>query len=1087
MKAGKRTAKEIKQFLEASYQDKPPETIGDFVLDKQLSKKTGKVYYNPQTGKAVVIHRGTQGTTDWLNNLAYITGNYEKTNRYKQGKKTQDRAEAKYGKKNIDTIAHSQGAILARKLGTDTNSIINVNPAYTFEKPAKNEYNIRSSTDVISSLYAPVAKTKEREQNDITIPSQSTTDVLGEHSYEILDRLGEKEIGVGAGNKISSNSIMYKGGKRYSRLGYTGEDIDWIGAGAGASIMLDRMNPQNRGIVFFNEGELVAPPEYYSDSDISEETLPETFDLSESDDEPTTGGKRIFPTNNNSGAVGTAYVNRGTNRYGVRGGAIDRNEYRRLSKLMSRLNRRITKLELSNDTEWNGINVGEQLANIENLLQDLDTLGEDEEGLTGDELQEYLEDAQQQEEEMINNIFNAINEVNEIITGVESSITDVETESDEDTESEEEGAGRMGGKVKKPSLKSFQKGITKMGSTFSKATDAINPMSYAIKNKGTRDAMISSGETTHDYLLPAVVSAGKPIYDATAMTASTMLTGNPVLGKTVADTMWNEMVAKKGNDPRQNQKSKELGVLSETFGKAAAKPYSAALGGGFHDGHSNADKYFKPPKGLRRGNGRADGFKLFDGGRRDIKHDIEDEKRKAEKAEDKARYLARPRPPSPPPRIPLTQDEIGDIFQGYGRRKGGSRLTILEKLYDIVNPPDSFEAWKERNQNRKITKAMKEEIDVQHEAMLMRQKADALERKAKETKEQKIKSAKEYGEFENVGEKEVERIRMTMEDKASKDLRTEGKIAKEDPEYAMEGKGLKGGSNDALMKAALLVGVPIASLVGCVSVGQIYDLIQQYRGRVAPAPQQEEFKEEMPDIEEGGRRKKMKGGNRKQSLLNKMTQLRQTANYFIQTPNLQGDFEDFGLLQHYLLAMEQMLREDLERSNSDTTLNNVENELNDVSTAIVNISRLNFPDDPDTDEEDVGAGRKKSKRGGSKETLKIGRERMGMAQEDIISQLAQKADETKVKRRKIVDELKQKNEMSQMGSEDINITTKQDRNIKKLSQKLDILEEAIKDFVKNEEIIKRKMEELNKHSSKMTKEQAKRFNKLVKKIEKLSL
>jgi hypothetical protein len=39
------------------------------------------------------------------------------------------------------------------------------------------------------------------------------------------------------------------------------------------------------------------------------------------------------------------------------------------------------------------------------------------------------------------------------------------------------------------------------------------------------------------------------------------------------------MVAKKGNDPRQNQKSKELGELSTVFGQALAKPYTAALGG----------------------------------------------------------------------------------------------------------------------------------------------------------------------------------------------------------------------------------------------------------------------------------------------------------------------------------------------------------------------------------------------------------------------------------------------------------------------------------------------------------------------------
>jgi hypothetical protein len=159
------------------------------------------------------------------------------TPRYKKGKSVQDKAEKKYGKENISTIAHSQGAVLARKLGSDTKEVINVNPLYTFERPKKNEYNIRSSTDVVSGLYAPVAKVREvlyphySKKHDITIPSQSATDVLEEHSLRILDRLGDKEIGVGAGNNISFNSIMKSGGRRTKELGYTGDDIDWCGGG----------------------------------------------------------------------------------------------------------------------------------------------------------------------------------------------------------------------------------------------------------------------------------------------------------------------------------------------------------------------------------------------------------------------------------------------------------------------------------------------------------------------------------------------------------------------------------------------------------------------------------------------------------------------------------------------------------------------------------------------------------------------------------------------------------------------------------------------------------------------------------------
>jgi len=204
---GKLKADEIKNFVNQSYETNPQSNIGDWVLDAELSNDNAKVYYNPKTNEAVVTHRGTQGASDWGNNVAYALGAYKFTDRYKQGKSVQDKTEKKYGKKNISTLGHSQGAILARELGGDTKEIINVNPAYSFEKPKKNEYNIRSENDVVSSAYAPVAKAREvlfpeySKKHDIKIPSDSVTDVLGNHSADVLDKLGDTEIGQGAGRR----------------------------------------------------------------------------------------------------------------------------------------------------------------------------------------------------------------------------------------------------------------------------------------------------------------------------------------------------------------------------------------------------------------------------------------------------------------------------------------------------------------------------------------------------------------------------------------------------------------------------------------------------------------------------------------------------------------------------------------------------------------------------------------------------------------------------------------------------------------------------------------------------------------------
>ena len=189
-KGGKISIGNLKHFIDNSYSKKPKENIEGYVIDKAISNDIAKTYYNPETGHAVITHRGTSGAKDWANNLAYLTGLYKYTDRYKRGKKAQEATNKKYGKENVSTVGHSQGAVLARHLGEGTKEIINLNPAYVAEKPKKNEYNIKSSSDVVSKL-------KPIHKKDIEIQA-TTSNPLTEHSTEILNRLDvNQEVGRG--------------------------------------------------------------------------------------------------------------------------------------------------------------------------------------------------------------------------------------------------------------------------------------------------------------------------------------------------------------------------------------------------------------------------------------------------------------------------------------------------------------------------------------------------------------------------------------------------------------------------------------------------------------------------------------------------------------------------------------------------------------------------------------------------------------------------------------------------------------------------------------------------------------------------
>jgi hypothetical protein len=209
MKGGKLSATNFKSLLDASYDAKITK-VGDFELDKQLSTKNSKVYINKITGQAVVAHKGTEGLLDWGNNMIYALGGkdaYKKTSRFKQAEKVQNKAEEKYGAKNVSTIGHSQGGLQAELLGGKSREILTLNKATRpFEKNEnKNQYDVRSKGDVVSALNP----FEEKSEKKVEIDSQSYNP-LTEHSGDVLDRL-DKNLMLGEGIK---GGIHLKGHSR---------------------------------------------------------------------------------------------------------------------------------------------------------------------------------------------------------------------------------------------------------------------------------------------------------------------------------------------------------------------------------------------------------------------------------------------------------------------------------------------------------------------------------------------------------------------------------------------------------------------------------------------------------------------------------------------------------------------------------------------------------------------------------------------------------------------------------------------------------------------------------------------------------
>lgn len=217
LSGGKMASGSIQKFLDASYADKgkASQNIDGYDRDNSLSGERVSVYFNPTTGKAVVVHRGSKDIADWGNNLKMAMGwKMSSTNRFKHSKDIQKKAEAKYGKENVITLGHSLGGKIASDVGGESDEIITLNKAtgigWDALKPNQgkqsNETNIRTSLDPVSS--------KGAKNADFTIPSQSLNP-LTEHGLGVLDRVNV-EIGKGRADLTPSTPTFQR--KSYERL-----------------------------------------------------------------------------------------------------------------------------------------------------------------------------------------------------------------------------------------------------------------------------------------------------------------------------------------------------------------------------------------------------------------------------------------------------------------------------------------------------------------------------------------------------------------------------------------------------------------------------------------------------------------------------------------------------------------------------------------------------------------------------------------------------------------------------------------------------------------------------------------------------
>ena len=204
----------LSKTLKSGYlpSDQQLQDINGYSRDGHLSDDYAQVYYHPEKNHAIISHRGTAPTVeDWANNAEFMADSYESTDRYKHAKDIQEKTEEKYGAKNVSTIGHSQGAMLAEKLGSNSKESIGFNrPVNTHEirklkTTKKNHYDIRTARDPVS-----VGQRMQYQSNDaVIIPSVNYFNLAAEHQVDTLDRLNENRL-IGEGLKKHRTTYCHR-------------------------------------------------------------------------------------------------------------------------------------------------------------------------------------------------------------------------------------------------------------------------------------------------------------------------------------------------------------------------------------------------------------------------------------------------------------------------------------------------------------------------------------------------------------------------------------------------------------------------------------------------------------------------------------------------------------------------------------------------------------------------------------------------------------------------------------------------------------------------------------------------------------
>lgn len=180
----------FKKTLQASYMDNAhaeQKLKNDgYILDKEISNRESKAYFNPEENKLLITYRGTSNLKDVGTDLALLTGNIKNTQRYKESKKFSNIAKTKYNVNDATFIGHSLGGSLSSSVADKNDKVFTFNKGYTIlgksTRTRGNEKAFRQEGDIVSLLDTNAKTQKNHGFFSRIIPKYSLLGILKSHS-----------------------------------------------------------------------------------------------------------------------------------------------------------------------------------------------------------------------------------------------------------------------------------------------------------------------------------------------------------------------------------------------------------------------------------------------------------------------------------------------------------------------------------------------------------------------------------------------------------------------------------------------------------------------------------------------------------------------------------------------------------------------------------------------------------------------------------------------------------------------------------------------------------------------------------------